>query len=260
MLCRLPRGYELLVPGELWRELDADQRAAILRHELAHYLRGDVWKSLAVRVLALPHWFNPASWLAVRRFEEAAEWACDRAATGDAPATAYAKALMRLGEVAGGRALYGPAAHGRTLAARIRRLISSKHQEDSAVKKTLLIVMGLCLVALPLVRLQLIAKEPKSGLAQPSAPGEPGAARELKLLQDINLAEPAVSPPGQPSQVKELFQLPHHYVQQSNPYAPPGNYPAPAQPFPGPTVSPYLSQLQPVGPLELNFPKAEPTA
>src|SRR5262249_3827651 len=38
MLCRLPRGYALLVPATLWRDLDVDEREAILRHELAHYL------------------------------------------------------------------------------------------------------------------------------------------------------------------------------------------------------------------------------
>ncbi|HEV3138622.1 MAG TPA: M56 family metallopeptidase, partial [Pirellulales bacterium] len=64
MLCRLPRGYELLVPADLWRELEIGQRGAILRHELAHFRRGDVWKSLVVRMLALPHWFNPVSWWA----------------------------------------------------------------------------------------------------------------------------------------------------------------------------------------------------
>ena len=100
ILCRLPRGYVLVVPERLWRSLDSCERRAILRHELAHYQRGDVWKSLAARLLALPHWFNPASWWAVRRFDEAAEWACDRAAAGDEAATEYARVLVRLGEVA----------------------------------------------------------------------------------------------------------------------------------------------------------------
>ncbi len=44
MLCRLPRGYELLIPGPLWHELSPPERGAILRHELAHLARGDVWK------------------------------------------------------------------------------------------------------------------------------------------------------------------------------------------------------------------------
>ena len=129
VLCRLPRGYELLLPEVFWRELDAAGRAAILRHELAHYLRGDVWTSLVARLLALPHWFNPASWWAVRRFDEAAEWACDRAGIGDEPATAYAAALLRLGELAQPPAAFGRAARGRPLAARIRRLLGPSNAQ-----------------------------------------------------------------------------------------------------------------------------------
>ncbi|MBI3838843.1 MAG: HEAT repeat domain-containing protein [Planctomycetia bacterium] len=183
MLCRLPRGYELLVPEALWRELEIGQRGAILRHELAHYLRGDVWKSLAVRVLALPHWFNPVSWWAVRRFEEAAEWACDRAATAEEPPTTYAKALIRLGAATAGPAAYGSAARGPALAVRIRRLVTSPTTEDSTMKKTLLVGTGLCLAALSLVRLQLVAKEP--------APEPPAEAVELNSSD----SDPQVSAP-----------------------------------------------------------------
>jgi beta-lactamase regulating signal transducer with metallopeptidase domain len=75
LLCRLPRGYELLIPAALWTSLDPAERQSVLQHELAHYLRGDLAKSLVARILALPHWFNPCAWLAVRRFDEAAEWA-----------------------------------------------------------------------------------------------------------------------------------------------------------------------------------------
>ena len=76
-LCRLPSGYELLIPSRFWNELSPTGRLAILEHELAHYQRGDGLKSLAVRLLALPQWFNPLAWMAVRRFDECAEWACD---------------------------------------------------------------------------------------------------------------------------------------------------------------------------------------
>ncbi len=160
MLCRLPSSYVLFVPVGLWRDLDAAGRQAILRHELAHYLRGDIWKSLAARALAMPHWFNPIAWLAVRRFGEAAEWACDRAATSEAPATVYAKALLRLGEMAAHASWYGSTAGGRTLATRIRRLLFTRIEEDSTMKITLLIACALCLAAAPLVRVQLVAKEP----------------------------------------------------------------------------------------------------
>ena len=68
---------------------------------------------MAARMLALPHWFNPLAWWAVRRYDEAAEWACDLAATGETSTTMYARALVRLGETAGSHASYSPAARGR---------------------------------------------------------------------------------------------------------------------------------------------------
>ena len=85
MLCRLPDGYAVIVPAWLWRRLNPSERQAILRHELAHYARGDLWKSLAIRALALPHWFNPFAWWAVRTFDECGEWACDDVAISPEP-------------------------------------------------------------------------------------------------------------------------------------------------------------------------------
>ncbi len=192
MLCRLPRGYELLVPEALWRELDASQRRAILRHELAHYLRGDVWKSLGVRLLALPHWFNPMSWHAARGFDEAAEWACDRAATADLPATTYAKALLRLGCTSSQTPIYGSAVRGRALAARIRRLLKAEQREDSTMKKTILIACGLMLAGLAVVRLELVAKEPagddkravEKSTADKSAPSPADSQPQLADAED----------------------------------------------------------------------------
>jgi len=175
MLCRLPRGYALLVPEALWRDLDSSQRAAVLRHELAHYQRRDVWKSLAVRVLALPHWFNPLAWLAVRRFDDAAEWACDHAAAADEPATQYARTLVRLGESAARHAAYSPAVRGASLRGRVRRLLNSASDRDSIFKKLLLSAMALVAVIGLAVRVELVAKE-RAEATIDGATDEPTAA------------------------------------------------------------------------------------
>jgi len=109
LLCRWPDGYELVLPAELWASLDPRARESIMRHELAHYQRGDVWKSLAVRLLALPHWFNPAAWWAVRRFDEAAEWACDEAAVVRGQRqTEFALTLLTLAETSLGGGSFHP--------------------------------------------------------------------------------------------------------------------------------------------------------
>ncbi|REK05495.1 MAG: hypothetical protein DWQ37_23555 [Planctomycetota bacterium] len=168
LLCRLPGGYELVVPERLWRKLRESERAAILRHELAHLRRHDVWKSLIAHLLALPHWFNPLAWWTVRRFDEAAEWACDRAAATE-PA-AYATILVRLSELAGSSIRFSSAMSRRPLAARIRRLVRFPEQEDSMMKRSLVIALVICLAAMALVRVRLVAQE-----AEPASQEVPSA-------------------------------------------------------------------------------------
>ncbi len=168
VLCRLPAGYQLIVPAWLWRKLDPSERQAILRHELAHYIRGDLWKSLAIRGLALPHWFNPFAWWAVRTFDECGEWACDDAATGSQPGagTAYSRTLLKLAEVSNPSPSFGFSARGSSLATRVRRLL--RPRPDSEPISTRLIVIGvlIALAAFQVVRPELAARPSRAaGLA-----------------------------------------------------------------------------------------------
>ena len=99
MLCRLPGGYAVVVPFEIWGKLTESQRHAVPEHEAAHLRRGDVWKTFLARLAIVPHWFNPMAWKAVRHFEEAAEWACDqKMANQKSQVIDYAKALLQLAE------------------------------------------------------------------------------------------------------------------------------------------------------------------
>jgi hypothetical protein len=162
LLCLVPRGYRLVVPARLWQRLTPAGRLSILRHELAHLERRDLLKSILVRLLMLPHWFNPLAWLAVRRFDEAAEWACDEVAKGadSEGCRAYAAALLELDAVGGPRPSYHAAASGRGLSARVQRLLSPQVKEDSLMKKTTILGVALGLALVCLVRLDLVAKEP----------------------------------------------------------------------------------------------------
>jgi beta-lactamase regulating signal transducer with metallopeptidase domain len=161
LLCWAPRGHLLIVPEPLWQRLTPAGRLSILRHELAHFERGDLWKSMIVRLLALPHWFNPLAWLVVRRFDEAAEWACDQVAKGADlnGCRAYAKALLQLDAACGPRPSYHAAASSRGLSARVQRLLSPQVKEDSIMKKITILGIALGLALLCLVRLDLVAKE-----------------------------------------------------------------------------------------------------
>jgi beta-lactamase regulating signal transducer with metallopeptidase domain len=160
-LWRAPGGYRVLAPRSLWRELLPESRLAILRHELAHYERGDLWKSLVVHLLALPQWFNPFAWRAVRNFDEAAEWACDDQVRKSYPEhlAAYGRGLLLLGAAQAPRGLLNTAARGRGLALRIRRLLAPNLPEDSHVKKTALMAASLALLLAGGIGIELTARE-----------------------------------------------------------------------------------------------------
>ena len=160
-LCRLPSGYCVVIPIGFWRQLDRDQRLAILKHELEHFVRGDTWKSLVARILALPQWFNPAAWFAVRRFDECGEWACDQAATRDMPAHAsrYARALLKLGSLADPVEPCMTGVRGGRLLLRIRRVLSTHKKGDSRMKKLLLSTIVFGLVVANVFRVQLVAQQ-----------------------------------------------------------------------------------------------------
>jgi beta-lactamase regulating signal transducer with metallopeptidase domain len=199
VLCWTPRGYRLFVPERLWTELTGGQRRFVLRHELAHFERADLWKTLLVRLLALPHWFNPFAWWAVGRFAECAEWACDQAATGSDPdgATEYAKALLRLGSGQSVSITHATAARGGSLSVRIRRLMSAPLSEDSLMKKATIFALVVGLVVLNVVRVELTAEEiPASQSHEDGSPvagatprtdlyGDPLPPREFARLASI---------------------------------------------------------------------------
>ena len=151
-LIRRPSGYQVVVPEAAWKKLTSGQRRLILCHEFAHYEQGDLWRLLAVRLLALPHWFNPLSWWVVRKFEECTEWLCDGAAANasDAGASAieYARALMQLGSSPFPQTSWVGAAQGSRLFHRIQRLISNSFTEDSKMKRFVLVSLALGLLLL----------------------------------------------------------------------------------------------------------------
>ncbi len=179
LLCRTPRGYQLVVPGELWEELDDRQRAAVLNHELAHLLRGDIWKSFVARLLALPHWFNPIAWLAVRKFEESGEWACDRYLIGNDPlrGAAFAEALLRIVQFPRPAGVGFSNAGGSLLRERIRRLCGVHQVEDSVVKRVTSILLLTAVFVLGLAEFRLV--ERAMAQDQQAVTGDsPGEARQ----------------------------------------------------------------------------------
>lgn len=161
LLCWHPRGYQLIVPEGVWRLLEPRQRIMIMRHELAHLTRGDIWKSFSLRLLALPHWFNPLVWWVVKQFDEDAERACDDAVRQSDPSLAidYARTLLLLGGSHGETLFASQAAGSHGLAGRIRRLLVSNSRKDSNMKKLTIVTLVLGLSVLHLLRFQAQAED-----------------------------------------------------------------------------------------------------
>ena len=96
MIWVLGRTRWLLVSANLLDRLNAEQRSALLAHELAHLRRKDPWvRYLEMIVLAL-YWWCPLTWWAVRELREAEEECCDAWVLWALPesARAYALALV----------------------------------------------------------------------------------------------------------------------------------------------------------------------
>ncbi|WP_010583602.1 M56 family metallopeptidase [Schlesneria paludicola] len=189
LLCWHPRGYQLIVPTDIWRLLKPQQRLMILQHELAHLERGDIWKSFVLRLLALPHWFNPFAWHIVNQFDDDAEHACDDTIRRASPQNAieYARTLLLLGGSRQATFFAPRAIGGHGLADRIRRLTVSNSRKDSNMKRIVILSGSIGISLISLLRFQIMAEERPIPTAQvvPSASGlsqlENGAALNVTL-------------------------------------------------------------------------------
>lgn len=160
LLCFVPFRYAVLVPRGLWEALERGERSAILRHEIAHLVRGDLWWSLAIRVLALPQWFNPLVWLAVRRFDEAGEWACDDwvARGRRVRELTFARSLISAAAYAATNSPGALSAQGGRLSRRVRRLVSIR-KEERMTRKLLVLAPLFAIVGVQLVRIEFVAAD-----------------------------------------------------------------------------------------------------
>jgi beta-lactamase regulating signal transducer with metallopeptidase domain len=172
----------IVVPAWLWESCTSDQRRSILLHELAHYRRGDLWRQLAMRLLVLPHWFNPVAWWAARQFEAASEAACDEAACGGDPqlAISYSKALLILNQRLGIRYAPALAISGGSLTERIRRVLHPEFHKESQMSRVMILSAMILLISLATIRIQAAGQSPAS--ESETAQVEPSTAPGASLL------------------------------------------------------------------------------
>lgn len=189
-LCWTPAGYRLVVPRERWQRLTADQRRAVLQHELAHYRRGDIWRSLVARLVALVHWFNPLAWLAVRRLEAQFEFACDQWAASES-STSLGEALVALASRNVRQPLLTTAAGNRSVVQRVRRLLGEP-RGSSSLRNSLALAMVLLVVAAVSVKVSVAQQADDA-----SAPGDIAVRLSVDQFRIAgHVADLAVSPDG----------------------------------------------------------------
>jgi TonB family protein len=106
----------------------ADRARVVLRHELAHVVRGDWLAQLLAESLRAAFWFNPLFWVACRRVRHESERACDDAVLASGVGAAdYAAHLLELARRARPRAVQPALAMARpsSLEGRVRAMLST---------------------------------------------------------------------------------------------------------------------------------------
>lgn len=86
----------LLLPRDLWRQLEPSQRRTLLLHELAHLRRRDHWVRFVEVLATVLFWWHPVTWIARRAMRDAEEQCCDAWVVWAAPSSAreYSEALL----------------------------------------------------------------------------------------------------------------------------------------------------------------------
>ncbi len=88
---------EIMLPADFFQRFTATQQQLIIRHELTHWRRGDLFCNLLALGLLTLFWFHPLCWLAYSAYRQDQELACDALVLANAPTAdkiAYGKALL----------------------------------------------------------------------------------------------------------------------------------------------------------------------
>ncbi|HEV8058884.1 MAG TPA: M56 family metallopeptidase [Gemmataceae bacterium] len=126
LLWMIGRRGRLVLPAQLLENLNHDQQAALLTHEMAHAHRLDHWVRW-VELCALGfYWWNPVAWWACRELHQAEEECCDAWVVWILPgaARAYAKALLQTVTFLDARPCLPPVASGAGHVSLLKRRVS----------------------------------------------------------------------------------------------------------------------------------------
>lgn len=205
------------------RSYEEEELRLILRHELTHFRRGDVWFRLLTTIARCLHWFNPGFLLIDRAICRACEAACDEAVVREASPSQkklYCVAILRAETMtSSGQSALSTAFSSRQEVIR-RRLVSILHTGQQRRSRLLPLLVGLVVVL--------------SGMfLQPSPPaaadGVPPATSEPQ--EDGTLVTGTTSAAEDPNTIctTVVVEYPDNQPVQSTAFFPlaPTGYPAP---------------------------------
>lgn len=198
----------ILVPASLLQTLPRDALHDLLRHEVAHLHRRDLWASTAQRIVLALYWWSPLQRQLGKRLDLAREMACDeRAALHARSGKTYASSLL-----AGAAGLIqrrdstpalavGMSGHGSGLRQRIDGLLALDSSTPAAARVGWI---GLCLLALSAHVGITMAATPRVGKGETLSTAAVAAARAVPAAQVEQLIDAAAA--GNLADVQRLLQ------------------------------------------------------
>ncbi|MCH8969488.1 MAG: hypothetical protein IIA66_10280, partial [Planctomycetes bacterium] len=138
---------KLILPVQLWSDLDRVSRRAVLCHELAHLRRRDHIVTWIEWFVGLIYWWNPLVWWVRHRLHEEAELSCDQWVTWLLPRDrrAYAVALLRAKEFVSQGHVVAPAMSMGATTQTTRKLARRIKMVMTATSRPRLSVFGMAL-------------------------------------------------------------------------------------------------------------------
>ncbi len=209
----------IVLPGWFVEQSSDSQLRWTLKHEVAHLLHADHWADLVRRTARALFFFHPAIRLAARRWEEAAEAACDRALVrSEQDVVDYSDCLLWIVERVGSRripaAAEGLFATQRQIQRRIGRLLALTSADFGPLRRrSYALLLPAIVLALSGFSLGQPPAEPVEAQAGPQAASAPQAA---PAPQDVPAPRPEpVSAAGPGSVLDSLVAALHSTAAQA---------------------------------------------
>lgn len=165
----------IIIPASLMTSLTPSELEAILKHEVAHLIRNDLWHNAFQLLIESVLFYHPCVWLLSRQIRRQREICCDAlAAPSHSERLNLGNALLKLEVLYVDQSLLSAAATGGDTMMRIRFLCnkpqSTKSASSLATVGLLAVAAFVCLTLMNLPNKQIAFAEQPATLPQPETP------------------------------------------------------------------------------------------